>query len=771
MPNLPSVASLRSASAPGRDNTPIRYVCRIASNTLLCYGPLAHALTGKESIEIDGVKAVKPYLAARLTQSEPPMTAMLLRVEEGYLIDSLSEVAFSHADGVHYWYNEGSIDETGAGIAEATEALHPTDLSKLYYLLLKFAGLQPSVTTEEDFLRICRACQKGMEATATSYAQAYWLMPGLLYLEAPLPPPQGEPLRAMHVGPGGLFAAQADICPLILPNDGAGVPSRAALLHFSQPQGQGVGEGLLSLLLKDRLITLSPLLPYTEPAIAGFISRLRALPENTRLSVRDFVTRHLIAHNQGTAQDVAAGLVRNLQCYLPPSHSTVCNSAQPFGLNVEAAYSIGRDGVFLCGWMHDPLAMREELLLYSDLGHAIAIDAALCHFPRPDVAELYREGSFPTQGAPQGFIAYLEFSAEHRRRHLAWPEGFAYRLSAQLHGGLSYTVAPHPVLADPFTLRTQLLGENMRQWLGSSTEALDVLGRAARALQEACAAQAEIRRTYQFGQAVVKPRISVVIPLYKTLDYVAGQVAHFAGDPFMKGVEIIYVLDNPPQEERVSELLRELSLLYRVPLKLIVMEQNCGFAIASNHGAQQARGDYLLLMNSDVLPKENGWLETLFDYYDRLEKPGVVAPKLLYEDGGIQHAGMYFSMNERGGHYENLHYYKGYPASHAAASLSRAVPAVSAACALISRKAFEKAGRFTTDYVLGDFEDSDLCLKLSNLGYKHYYCAEAALYHFERQSFGAAAVAESLRYRLNAREHHRRWHTRMEEMMEAYHGR
>jgi hypothetical protein len=41
------------------------------------------------------------------------------------------------------------------------------------------------------------------------------------------------------------------------------------------------------------------------------------------------------------------------------------------------------------------------------------------------------------------------------------------------------------------------------------------------------------------------PKVSVVIPLYGRYDFMQHQLANFSSDPFMKEVEIIYVLDDP----------------------------------------------------------------------------------------------------------------------------------------------------------------------------------------------------------------------------------
>ncbi len=50
------------------------------------------------------------------------------------------------------------------------------------------------------------------------------------------------------------------------------------------------------------------------------------------------------------------------------------------------------------------------------------------------------------------------------------------------------------------------------------------------------------------------------------------------------------------------------------------------------------------------------------------------------------------------------------------------------------RALYEAVGGFTEDYVIGDYEDSDLCLKVRAKGLAVRYVPEAELYHLERRS-------------------------------------
>ena len=53
---------------------------------------------------------------------------------------------------------------------------------------------------------------------------------------------------------------------------------------------------------------------------------------------------------------------------------------------------------------------------------------------------------------------------------------------------------------------------------------------------------------------------------------------------------------------------------------------------------------------------------------------------------------------------------------------------------ILTKSDYLAVGGFTTDYIVGDYEDSDLCLKLREKGGVPFYMPSVELYHFERQS-------------------------------------
>jgi GT2 family glycosyltransferase len=97
----------------------------------------------------------------------------------------------------------------------------------------------------------------------------------------------------------------------------------------------------------------------------------------------------------------------------------------------------------------------------------------------------------------------------------------------------------------------------------------------------------------------------------------------------------------------------------------------------------------------------------------------------------------------------------------------REVEAATAACLLMETERFRSLGGFSTNYVVGDFEDSDLCLKVRSMGLGIYVDLEACFYHLERQSVGYGEQSDQLKMKIvatNALEHHQRWCSTIERL-------
>jgi GT2 family glycosyltransferase len=168
------------------------------------------------------------------------------------------------------------------------------------------------------------------------------------------------------------------------------------------------------------------------------------------------------------------------------------------------------------------------------------------------------------------------------------------------------------------------------------------------------------------------------------------------------------------------------------------------------------------------MPKSHGWIGAMANAFRERPGVGALGVKLLYEDETIQHAGM-TSIRPPGFRLQlNAHPGKGLPNRAEAATL-RVVEAVTGACLMIGRDTYLKLGGLDESYLLGDFEDSDLCNRLRASGREIYYAPSIELYHLERQSHvlypDEAWRRTSSMY--NAWLHAQRWHSNAKPGAEA----
>jgi GT2 family glycosyltransferase len=170
-----------------------------------------------------------------------------------------------------------------------------------------------------------------------------------------------------------------------------------------------------------------------------------------------------------------------------------------------------------------------------------------------------------------------------------------------------------------------------------------------------------------------------------------------------------------------------------------------------------------VLLNSDVIPDSPGWVSSLSHFYDATPSIGALGPKLLYEDGSLQHAGLYFDRGPDATLWTNLHYFKGLDSDFAPANVTRPVPAVTGACLMIERALWDDVGGLNCAYVQGGYEDSDLCLRLLEAGRDNWYLPHVELHHLEDQSFPSEARRNATAYNTWLQTH--LWGDRIERIM------
>jgi GT2 family glycosyltransferase len=218
------------------------------------------------------------------------------------------------------------------------------------------------------------------------------------------------------------------------------------------------------------------------------------------------------------------------------------------------------------------------------------------------------------------------------------------------------------------------------------------------------------------------PLASIVIPVYNRLDLtrrcLEAAVAGAAGVAF----ETIIVDDGSTDGTAEWAAAQE-------GVRLIRMGRNEGFARACNRGASEARGEFIVFLNNDLVTGP-GWLSALIQAA-REAGAAAVGGKLLFPDGTIQHAGVTFNAAGIPEHFLRKMPY----ASAPFVNLRREFQAVTAACLLTPRDWFVRLGGLDEAYRSG-YEDVDYCLRAGEAGGRVIYEPACAGVHLESQSEG-----------------------------------
>lgn len=169
--------------------------------------------------------------------------------------------------------------------------------------------------------------------------------------------------------------------------------------------------------------------------------------------------------------------------------------------------------------------------------------------------------------------------------------------------------------------------------------------------------------------------------------------------------------------------------------KLVRIAEPFNYSRINNIGARAAAHEFLLLLNNDVFVRDEDWLRVMLDECLADPQVGAVGAKLLYPAGAVQHAGVVLGV---GGVAD--HAFRGIPGDapgymmHAMAA--QEVSAVTGACMLVRRAAYEQvAGLDERDLTIA-FNDIDLCVKLTEAGWKIIFTPDVVAEHRESMSRG-----------------------------------
>jgi GT2 family glycosyltransferase len=454
------------------------------------------------------------------------------------------------------------------------------------------------------------------------------------------------------------------------------------------------------------------------------------------------------------ATDIPPWLIAELTAAVERLPVSLQNSAPQFYLHFDGLIPIAAEGVYLTGWFR---AASDEIAAIDCCSgfERQRVDATWMRRPRPDVVTHLASLGIAASDNELGFACYVNLPLRQNPLFIAVTTraGVVRRMRLVRAAGALNTLQTVRGLLSSFQVSHRDLGRLLDSHIGPAVAAS----------WSSRPRGGEALAVQNFGPAPVNPRVSVIVPLFGRADFAELQMAVFADDPEISRQELIYFVDDPAIYDAFRAECHGLYEIYRVPFRLAFAGANLGFAGANNRAAEIARARHLLLLNSDVFPKNPGWIGAMLAAYAELGTSALLGAKLLYEDGSVQHAGIEFRRHPPWGDlWINAHPHKGLSALGLTGM--RRVPAVTAACLLVEAEVYRRLGGLSEDYIIGDFEDSDLCLRAAAAGYPSWVALDIELYHLERQSQDRSGDAQ-WRTNLtayNCWQHDRRWSAQIE---------
>lgn len=226
-----------------------------------------------------------------------------------------------------------------------------------------------------------------------------------------------------------------------------------------------------------------------------------------------------------------------------------------------------------------------------------------------------------------------------------------------------------------------------------------------------------------------RPTLGVIMVSYRTGPVLFEALDAALAEPRVDEVILVNHANPPEHEARLAEMAAQCDRL-----TIHHTGENQGFARGCNAGARIAQSDYLLFLNPDaILPK--GSAERLIETAQMADEPAIIGARPVGRDGREQRGGrrgeLTFASAMAG--FLGLSKLFGIRDIHmeceALPDTAVAVPAVSGAAMLMSRRSFDQLSGFDERYFL-HVEDLDICKRVRALGGEVVFEPRAPVVHY-----------------------------------------
>lgn len=230
-------------------------------------------------------------------------------------------------------------------------------------------------------------------------------------------------------------------------------------------------------------------------------------------------------------------------------------------------------------------------------------------------------------------------------------------------------------------------------------------------------------------------KVSIIITHHKTPDLLQACLKSIR-DTINKDItHEIFVADSDSDSDTIDNIAK------RFPnVQFINSTGNLGYSKIVNRAILKASGEFIFVLNADILAKKNA-INLMLDYMKHHSEIGILGPKLINFDGTIQYSRFRFytpltilcrrtflGKTKWGQNIIHQTFLKNLP-TEGGNILPYEADWLMGSALLLRAEALEQVGLLDERFFMY-FEDIDWCRRFKDAGYKIVYFPTAVMYHY-----------------------------------------
>lgn len=215
-----------------------------------------------------------------------------------------------------------------------------------------------------------------------------------------------------------------------------------------------------------------------------------------------------------------------------------------------------------------------------------------------------------------------------------------------------------------------------------------------------------------------------------------------------KGIELI-IVNNGSTDETYDNLQRlKSSHNGNITIELINIKENIGFISGINEGLSQVKGEYITVLNNDLIFPKN-WFSGIIKSLESDQSLGVAVP-FLSSAGNTQSLKIKLNSFDEIQSFSNT--FTNRPSNN-----NIYINRVISACLTMKKIVFDAIGGFDFWFGLAMFDDDDFCIRVRLLGYKIAIIGTSFVYHVCNATFSDYKDMENAAFLANQNKFMNKW--------------